>query len=250
MAREVAKLQEQGKEEAARSRRAGEAAAIFELIGPQRSRYYRFTLRLVGVKDDLAADDEAWLVVGVVRKARILLVGDGNDILNAFFNDRATHDVATITRLVPADLTRDVYRKPAQNGEFDLVIFDRCGPAREEDMPRVEHLFHRLSAAALENHGHGTSSSTRNQRLDAQAPGASLSWSPSGNRHRGGFQDQGPAAANAALDGNRSKCDGFVYAEPAVVHRSGHDFPILNSKSANGIPTGRFCRAFLFSCVT
>jgi hypothetical protein len=141
VAREVAKLQEQGKDEAVVRDAAGEAAAIFELSDLNDRDITTLHVRLVGVKDDLAADDEAWLVVGVVRKARILLVGDSNDILNAFFNDRATQDVATITRLVPADLARDVYRKPAQNGEFDLVIFDRCGPASEEDMPRSNTFF-------------------------------------------------------------------------------------------------------------
>ena len=30
------------------------------------------------------------------------------------------------------------------------MIFDRCGPSQAEDMPRGQHLLHRLSAAALE----------------------------------------------------------------------------------------------------
>ncbi len=41
----------------------------------------------------------------------------------------------------PADLSGSAYRKAAQNGDFDLVIFDRCGPATEDDMPRSNTFF-------------------------------------------------------------------------------------------------------------
>jgi hypothetical protein len=140
-ARQVSKMQEQGKEESTVRDVPGEAAVVFELSDVNDRDITTLHAKLVGVKDDLAADDEAWLVVGVVRKARILLVGEANDILNAFFDDSATLDVATLTKMKPADLSGGVYRKAAQNGEFDLVIFDRCGPATEEDMPRSNTFF-------------------------------------------------------------------------------------------------------------
>ena len=41
----------------------------------------------------------------------------------------------------PADLLKDEYRKAALNGDYDLVIFDRCGPATEEEMPRANTFF-------------------------------------------------------------------------------------------------------------
>src|SRR5206468_3918023 len=36
---------------------------------------------------------------------------------------------------------KDEYLKGAHNGDHDLVIFDRCGPAKEEEMPRANTLF-------------------------------------------------------------------------------------------------------------
>jgi hypothetical protein len=92
-------------------------------------------------KDDFPLDDEAWMVVGVTRKARVLIVGHNNDILRAFFDDDSTREVANVTYLPPTDLAKDTYRKPARNGDYDLVIFDRCGPDKEEDMPRANTFF-------------------------------------------------------------------------------------------------------------
>ena len=60
--------------------------------------------RLLNVNDKLPLDDEAWLVVGVVRKARVLIVGKSNQILKAFFDDPATREVARVTYLEPDKL--------------------------------------------------------------------------------------------------------------------------------------------------
>ncbi len=97
--------------------------------------------KLVGLADQFPLDDEAWLVAGVVRKARILIVGEFNPALNAFFDDDSTRAVATVTRLSPPDLAKEAYRKPAGNADYDLVIFDRCGPASAEDMPQANTFF-------------------------------------------------------------------------------------------------------------
>src|SRR5438132_1075920 len=93
------------------------------------------------IRDKFPLDDEAWLVVGVVRKARILIVGRPNEPLSAFFNDEATREVADVTYLSPGDLEKEAYQKDARNGAYDLVIFDRCGPADEKDMPRSNTFF-------------------------------------------------------------------------------------------------------------
>jgi hypothetical protein len=97
--------------------------------------------QLEGFSDDFPLDNEAWLVAGMIRKARVLIVGPTNDVLNAFFEDEATQKVATVSRLTPGDLTKEAYRKPASNGEYDLIIFDRCAPASEDDMPRANTFF-------------------------------------------------------------------------------------------------------------
>jgi hypothetical protein len=93
------------------------------------------------IRDKFPLDDEAWLVVGVIRKARILIVGRSNETLSAFFDDEATREVANVTYLSPSDLEKDAYQKDARNGAYDLVIFDRCGPADEKDMPRSNTFF-------------------------------------------------------------------------------------------------------------
>ena len=93
------------------------------------------------IRDKFPLDDEGWLVVGVVRKARILIVGRANEPLSAFFDDEATREVADVTYLSPGDLEKDAYQKDARNGNYDLIIFDRCGPADEKDMPRSNTFF-------------------------------------------------------------------------------------------------------------
>jgi hypothetical protein len=118
-----------------------EASVTFDLTDIDDRANAVLHARLVGVADHFPLDDEAWLVVGVVRKARILLVGRANEALDAFFTDASTGKVATVSRLSPDDLSKDSYRGPARNGEYDLVIFDRCGPASEDDMPRANTFF-------------------------------------------------------------------------------------------------------------
>ena len=45
-------------------------------------------------------------------------------------------------RFKPAQLKDSgSYTQPARDGKYDLVIFDRCGPEREEDLPRSNTFF-------------------------------------------------------------------------------------------------------------
>jgi hypothetical protein len=116
--------------------RPGEGAATFDLADLDDSARVELHARLLGVRDQFPLDDEAWLVVGVVRKARILIVTDGNEILRDFFGQEATERVANVTYLRPADLKDEAkYGRPARDGAFDLVIFDRCAPASEDQLP-------------------------------------------------------------------------------------------------------------------
>jgi hypothetical protein len=120
----------------------GEGVATFELNGVDDSANVVVHARLRDVHDQFPLDDEAWLVVGVVRKARVLLVTPGNEILSDFFDLEATARVARVTYLRPADLDDEAkYKRPAQNGEYDLVVFDRCAPATEEAMPLGNSFF-------------------------------------------------------------------------------------------------------------
>lgn len=140
-ARQVNSFQEAGKDEKTIQESPGEGAFTFEIKDVEDRPNTVLHARLKDISDDLPLDNEAWLVVGVIRKARVLIVGPQNPVLTAFFEDDAVTAVANLTRLGPADLAKDAYRGPARNGDFDLVIFDRCAPEKEEDMPRGNTFF-------------------------------------------------------------------------------------------------------------
>ncbi|MGH7173086.1 MAG: vWA domain-containing protein, partial [Gemmataceae bacterium] len=114
----------------------GEGRVEFLLNGVDDSANVVVHVRLRDLHDAFPLDDVAWLVVGVVRKARVLIVTPGNEILRDFFDQEATAKVADINYRTPADLKDDAkYRGPARNGEYDLILFDRCAPEKEEDLP-------------------------------------------------------------------------------------------------------------------
>lgn len=119
----------------------GEAVVIFTLRDLDETKDNVLHLKLADHRDDFAADDQAWLVLGTPRKAQVLIVGRDNPILDAFFLDQSTKTVADVTRLQPDDLADNKYLRPASEGVFDWVIFDRCAPRSEDEMPRSNTLF-------------------------------------------------------------------------------------------------------------
>jgi von Willebrand factor type A domain/Aerotolerance regulator N-terminal len=120
----------------------GESVAKFDLTGIDENADVTLHVKLTGVKDAFPLDDQAWLVLGIVRKARILIVTSGNPLLEYFFDGRATRQVADVNTIRPAELKDSkAYLDPVRDGKYDLVVFDRCGPGREEDMPRANTLF-------------------------------------------------------------------------------------------------------------
>ena len=101
-------------------------------------------LRLDGNKDAFPLDDTAWVVLGVVRKARVLIVGPDNRPLRYFFDSEATKKLADTAYLPASALTsadpKD-YLTPARDGKYDLVIFDRCAPDAVDKLPTANTLF-------------------------------------------------------------------------------------------------------------
>jgi hypothetical protein len=85
----------------------GEGAATFVLADIEEGANVVLHARLLDVRDRFPLDDEAWLTVGLVRKAKVLVVGDANPILHAFFDHPATEKIATTTYLRPSDLADD-----------------------------------------------------------------------------------------------------------------------------------------------
>ena len=110
----------------------GEAVAKFDLTGIDENADVTLHVKLTGVKDALPADDEAWLVLGIVRKVRILIVTNGNPLLDYFFDAKSTRAVADVATITPKEMSDSKsYIEPARDGRYDLVVFDRCaGGAR------------------------------------------------------------------------------------------------------------------------
>jgi hypothetical protein len=125
----------------AASDQPGETGVTFDLTDFDERAEMVIHGRLLDNKDSFPLDDEAWLVVGVVRKAKVLIVGKPNAILDAFFTDEATKAVADVATLPPEALADAKYLDPARAGAYDFVIFDRCAPAREDQLPRGNTLF-------------------------------------------------------------------------------------------------------------
>ena len=102
-------------------------------------------LRIDEANDALPADDTAWLVLGIVRKARVLVVGPRNERLRDFLDSAAAKRIADVTyygaEVLAENADPEKYSRPAREGQYDLVIFDRCGPATPEAMPAANTFF-------------------------------------------------------------------------------------------------------------
>jgi hypothetical protein len=95
------------------------------------------TLRLT-IDDDLAVDNEAWVAVNPPRLAKVLLITPGNEPLEVGLSTSSAAELAELSVESPAFLKTKTYRADAEQGAYDLVIYDRCRP---ETMPRANTLF-------------------------------------------------------------------------------------------------------------
>ncbi|HVS36526.1 MAG TPA: VWA domain-containing protein, partial [Gemmataceae bacterium] len=128
------------KEPAARN--PGEATVTFEVADPGDGSNRVLRASLLDNKDAFPADDVAWLAAGAVRKAHVLVVTDGNDVLHKFFDLNSVQKVAVFTYIKPADLKDQAkYLRPARIGAYDLVVFDRCHPDNLVAMPAANTYF-------------------------------------------------------------------------------------------------------------
>src|SRR5262249_25309119 len=119
----------------------GEQSVTFNIPNADDQTEVIIHVRLTEMTDNFLLDNEGWLVVGVVRKARVLIIGPPNPTLKDVFNDEPAQDVAEVTWLSLDDFKKDKqtkYLEPARSGAYDLVIFDRCAPDRKEDDPNFE----------------------------------------------------------------------------------------------------------------
>lgn len=91
--------------------------------------------------DDLAVDNQAWAVLDVTQRARLMLVTPGNLFLESALTTDRIKKFADIKITTPEYLTTEEYIKDAADGTHDLIIFDQCGPATPTLMPLSNTVF-------------------------------------------------------------------------------------------------------------
>lgn len=122
-----------------------EPMVVFTIKDPGQG-YLRISLTQSGVgtlwQDALALDNQAWLAITPVRRARVLWIGPENEILDAFFKASLERQRLVLSRLAPTDFVKNpLYQEAVNSNRFDLVVFDRVQPERLEDMPEANTFF-------------------------------------------------------------------------------------------------------------
>ena len=113
----------------------GDALADFALAAAGEGDVMELHARLLDAGDDtpyrdqFPLDDQAWLIIGGIRKAVLLVVTPGNEVLDWFFQQDSTKLTADVTYLNPSDADfREKYVRALNDTVVDLVLFDRCSP--------------------------------------------------------------------------------------------------------------------------
>ena len=92
----------------------------------------------INVEDDLAVDNKAHAAVNRPRKSQILLVTPGNEPLKIALATPLAEELADITIEPPGFLEKKQYKKAAEDGGYDLIVYDRCRP---KEMPQANTFF-------------------------------------------------------------------------------------------------------------
>lgn len=89
-------------------------------------------------QDDLEIDNIAYTAINPNRRARVLLVSPRNDALETVLQTQFAQKLAVVDMLSSEDLDRDEYKKKAESGSYDLIIYDQCRP---QEMPQSNSYF-------------------------------------------------------------------------------------------------------------
>ncbi|TWT76963.1 hypothetical protein Pla123a_23880 [Posidoniimonas polymericola] len=93
---------------------------------------------LTAASDRLKIDNEAYAGLNRQEQGKVLLVTQGNKVLEAALSTERAGRIADLTVITPAGLDTEEYKRDAQSGEYALIIYDVCAPA---EMPRSHTLF-------------------------------------------------------------------------------------------------------------
>jgi hypothetical protein len=88
--------------------------------------------------DALEQDDVGYAAINDAKPGRVLVVTPGNVALEVALATQRAGRLANIQIQTPDVLTKEQYKRDAEIGTYDLVIYDQCAPAA---MPRANTLF-------------------------------------------------------------------------------------------------------------
>ncbi|MCA9217820.1 MAG: BatA and WFA domain-containing protein [Planctomycetales bacterium] len=88
--------------------------------------------------DDFAADNVAYAPISKPRKANVLIITPRNDALEMVMATPFLQQIAEVSTGEPNLVTQESYKKQADSGGYDLIIYDQCAP---ETMPQANTVF-------------------------------------------------------------------------------------------------------------
>ncbi|HEX5470905.1 MAG TPA: BatA and WFA domain-containing protein [Lacipirellulaceae bacterium] len=98
----------------------------------------KYSLDTPDKRDVLAQDDIGYAAINDARPGRVLVVTPGNVALQIAMATQRASQVANIQFKTPDILATDTYKRDAENGAYDLIIYDQCAPT---SMPRANTVF-------------------------------------------------------------------------------------------------------------
>ena len=102
---------------------------VFDLTDVLRDALTATTVRLeIETKDDLAADNIAYAIYRAPRPLDVLLVTTGNPQLESVLETGNLDKATNLTIESPQHLKSRQYEIAATQGQYDLIVFDRCEP--------------------------------------------------------------------------------------------------------------------------
>ena len=98
----------------------------------------KYELDTPSKRDALEQDDVGYAAINDAKPGRVLVVTPGNVALQVALATQRAGRLANIQLKTPDVLTTEQYKRDAEIGAYDLIIYDQCAPAA---MPRANTLF-------------------------------------------------------------------------------------------------------------